>query len=153
MEQQHRVNNLVSRLVQGTTWEMLDAAEELGCVGEAAILAVAPLLGSSHREMRWRGAIALERIGPPAVEALMVAALDGNTTTRAPAIWALERIGDRRAVPTLMENLRSENECCRWMAAAALSTIGGDEERAIVEATFADDPAGRGIVDELIHGS
>jgi HEAT repeat protein len=70
-----------------------------------------------------------------------------------PAIWALEHVADRRAVPALVENLNGENECCRWMAAAALSRVGDDREWAIVEAEFADDPAGRGVVEELIEGS
>lgn len=152
MEQQ-KVNVLVARLVQGTTYEMLDAAEGLGRVGEGAVLAVAPLLRSVHRETRWRGAIALERIGPPAVEALMVAAGDGEWTARVPAIWALEHIGDQRAVPALVENLNGQNECCRWMAAAALKRLGSDREWAIVEAAFVDDPVGRGFVEELIEGS
>ncbi len=153
MEKQQSVSKLVAKLAQGSTYEMLDAAEALGREGESAVLAVAPLLRSVHRETRWRGAIALERIGPPAVEALMVAAGDGNWAARVPAIWALEHIGDRRAVPTLVENLNGTNECCRWMAASALSKVGSDRERAIVEAAFTDDPAGRGIVEELIEGS
>jgi hypothetical protein len=39
------------------------------------------------------------------------------------------------------------------MAAAALRQVGGAGERAAVEAAFANDPAGRGIVEELIEGS
>jgi HEAT repeat protein len=153
MIQREKVSELISRLAQGSTYEMLNAAEEIGRVGEEAVLAVAPLLRSPHREMRWRAAIALERIGPPAVEALMVAAEEREWTTRVPAIWALEHIGDRQAVPTLVENLNGENECCRWMAAAALTRIGTDREVAIVEAAFVNDPAGRGFVEELIEGS
>ena len=153
MEKQQSVSELVAKLAQGNTYEMLDAAEALGRLGDSAVLAVAPLLRSVHRETRWRGAIALERIGPPAVEALMVAAGDGDWAARVPAIWALEHIGDRRAVPTLVENLHGTNECCRWMAASALSKVGSDREWAIVEAAFADDPAGRGIVEELAEGS
>jgi HEAT repeat protein len=83
----------------------------------------------------------------------MVAASDGDWTARVPAIWALEHIGDRRAVPTLVENLNGTNECCRWMAASALSKVGSDREWAIVEAAFVNDPEGRAIVDELVEGS
>lgn len=153
MERKQEVSELVAKLVQGDTYEMLDAAEALGRTGEHAVLAVAPLLRSAHREIRWRGAIALERVGPPAVEALMVAAGDGEWTARVPAIWALEHIGDQRAVPALVENLNGQNECCRWMAAAALKRLGSDREWAIVEAAFVDDPVGRGFVEELIEGS
>ncbi|NLX49639.1 MAG: HEAT repeat domain-containing protein [Methanospirillum sp.] len=153
MEKQAVVQELIAKLVQGTTYEMLDAAEGIGAHGAVAVTAVAPLLRSPDRETRWRAAVALERIGPPAVEILIGAATDRDYLVRIPAIWALEHVGDRRAVGALVENLNGENECCRWMAAAALSKVGGDEERSRVEQVFAHDPAGRGIVDELIEGS
>ena len=153
MVQKESVAELVSRLVQGTTYEMLDAAEAIGRTGEKGVTAVAPILKSDDRETRWRAAVALERIGKPAVETLVAAARDNDFLVRVPAIWALEQIGDPRAVEPLVENLNGTNECCRWMAAAALSKIGGDQERAAVEDAFASDPAGRGIVEELIEGS
>jgi HEAT repeat protein len=83
----------------------------------------------------------------------MVAAGDGNWAARVPAIRVLKHIGDQRAVPLLVENLHGTNERYRRMAASALSKIGSDREWAIVEAAFADDPAGRGIVEELIESS
>ena len=55
MEKQQSVSELVAKLAKGSTYEMLDAAEGLGRVGEPAVLAVAPLLRSVHRETRWRG--------------------------------------------------------------------------------------------------
>jgi predicted xylose isomerase-like sugar epimerase len=58
-----------------------------------------------------------------------------------PAIWALEHVGDNRAVAVLVENLGGSNECCRRMAAAALEQVDGDDEYAAVEAAFANDPA------------
>jgi HEAT repeat protein len=148
-----KVNELVRMLVEGTTYEMLDAAQAVGAYGAAAVDAVAPLLRSPDRETRWRAAVALERIGAPSVEALVAGARDPDFLVRVPAIWALEHVGDDRAVPALVENLNSMNECCRWMAAAALRQVGGERERAAVEAAFADDPAGRGIIEELIAGS
>jgi HEAT repeat protein len=125
MEHEQQVGELVMRLAQGSTTEMLEAAEALGRWGAEAVLAVAPLLRSIHREVRWRGAIALERIGPAALEALMVAAGDPEWTTRVPAIWALEHIGDPRAEAPLVANLVGRNESCRWMAEAALAKCGG----------------------------
>jgi HEAT repeat protein len=124
MEHEQQVGDLVMRLAQGSTTEMLEAVEALGRWGGEAVLAVAPLLRSIHREVRWRAAIALERIGPAALEALMVAAGDQEWTTRVPAIWALEHIGDRQAEASLVANLVGRNECCRWMAEAALAKIG-----------------------------
>ena len=152
-EREQHVSELVAQLARGNTYEMLDAAEALGHEGEAAVLAVAPLLRSVHRETRWRAAIALKRVGLPSVETLVVAATDPDWHVRVPAIWALEHIGDERTVPTLVENLHGTNECCRWMAASALSKVGSDREWAIVEAAFENDPAGRGIVEELIEGA
>ncbi len=153
MEKQQSVSELVQKLVQGTTYDMLDAAEAVAAHGETAVSAIADLLGSAERETRWRAAVALERIGVPAVDALVAAAGHDNYLVRVPAIWALEHVGDARAVDPLVENLNGTNECCRWMAAAALSKIGGEHGRARVETAFANDPAGRGIVEELIEGS
>ncbi len=153
MAYNQKVSELVQRLVQGTTYEMLDAAEAFAAHGTEGVGAVAPLLRSPDRETRWRAAVALERIGAPAVEALVTGARDPDYLVRVPAIWALEHVGDRRAVGALVENLNGTNECCRWMAAAALRQVGGAGERAAVDAAFANDPAGRGIVEELIEGS
>lgn len=153
MEKQQSVSELVQRLVQGTTYEMLDAAEAVAGYGGNAVGPIADLLVSSERQTRWRAAVALERIGTPAVDALVAAAGHEDNLVRVPAIWALEHIGDRRAVDPLVRNLNGTDECCRWMAAAALTKIGGEDERAAVERAFANDPAGRGIVEELIEGS
>ncbi len=147
------VHELVAKLVQGTTYEMLDAAEAIAAHGPDGVVAIAPLLRAKDRETRWRAAVALERIGAPAVEALIMGARDPDYLVRVPAIWALEHVGDTRAVGALVENLIGKNECCRWMAGAALTRIGGAEGRGQVEAAFADDPAGRGVVEELIEGS
>ena len=154
MEKQNQsVSELVQKLVQGTTYEMLDAAEAVAVHGDSAVTEISVMLVSADRETRWRAAVALERIGAPAVEALVTAAGHDDYLVRVPAIWALEHIGDARAVDALVANLNGENECCRWAAGAALSKIGGESGRATVERAFADDPAGRGIVEELIEGS
>lgn len=145
MEEMSTLGTLVHSLVHGTTYQMLDAAEALGRQGEGAVLPVAPLLRSVHREVRWRAATALERIGPPAVEALAAAAADPDWRVRIPAIWALEQIGDERSVAPLLQNLQDRNECCRWMAAAALSRIGDDAVRQAVEAFFVAGSSGRGV--------
>jgi hypothetical protein len=49
--------------------------------------------------------------------------------------------------------LNGTSECCRGRAVAALTEIGGEICRAAVEYVFADDLAGRGIVEERIEGS
>jgi hypothetical protein len=154
MENQNQtVDEFVTRLVSGTTYEMLDAAQAIGAHGAAAVAAVAPLLRSPDRETRWRAAVALERIGAPSVEALVAAAQDADFQVRVPAIYALQHVGDERAVGVLVENVNGANECCRWMAAAALTQIGGADGRAVAEGAFANDPAGWGYVEELVEGS
>jgi len=154
MEKQNQsVSELVQKLVHGTTYEMLDAAEAVAAHGESAVSEISGMLVSEDREVRWRAAVALERIGAPAVDTLVAAAGHDNYLVRVPAIWALEHIGDARAVDALVANLNGENECCRWAAAAALQQIGGETGRAAVESAFANDPDGRGIVEELIEGS
>jgi HEAT repeat protein len=132
---------------------MLDAAEAVAVHGEGAVKMISGMLESPDRETRWRAAVALERIGTPAVDALVAAAGHDNYLVRVPAIWALEHIGDARAMDALVANLNGTNECCRWAAGAALSKVGGESGMAAVESAFANDPAGRGIVEELIEGS
>lgn len=148
--QEQAVRELVGALVRGRPTETAWTIEALGAHGAIAVDAVAPLLRSEQRETRWRAAATMGRIGAPSVEALLDAARDDNYLIRVPAIWALEHIGDRRSLDTLLENLNGANECCRWMAAAALSRIGGDEGRTVVETAFARDPVGMAIVDELL---
>ncbi len=153
MRENPKIAELVTRLVQGTTYEMLDAAQAFAAHGTDGVAAVAPLLRSPERETRWRAAVALERIGVPALEVLIAGARDPDYLVRVPAIWALEHVGDRRSITALVENLNGRNECCRWMAAAALRRVGGIAEAAAVDAAFANDPAGLSIVDELMAGS
>ena len=153
MEETTRIGALVRSLVYGTTDQMLHAAEAIGVRGEGAVLSVAPLLRSVHRETRWRAAVALERIGPPSVEALTLAAGDRDWRVRIPALWAIEHIGDERSVPSLTQNLHGANECCRWMAAAALNRMGDDAIRQSVEEVFVADPFGRGVSEGLLEGS
>lgn len=147
------ISELVAKLLQGSLGEMLDAADAIGRRGAVAVHAVAPFLHADDRETRWRAAIALERIGGPAVGALETAASDDRSTICTPALWALARIGDARAVGTLISVMNDGVEPCRWMAAAALLWIGTERERAMVEAAFQDDPEGRAIVEELLEGS
>jgi HEAT repeat protein len=143
------VSELVATLVRGSMDEMFGAAEALGREGAPAVVFVAPLLRADDAATRWRAAIALERIGPPAVEALVGAVSLDDPAVCTPAIWALEHIADARAVGTLLWVLNDGVAHCRWMAAAALLRIRGEDGRALVEATFADDPDGLAIVLEL----
>ena len=43
---------------------------------------------------------------------------------RSRAVWQLGQLGDRSAVPALLEALQDENEDVRWAAAWALGELG-----------------------------
>jgi HEAT repeat protein len=107
------------------------------------------------RNVRWSAAIALQRIGASAVDPLTKVLVNGSPETRAPAIWALEQIGDDRAVDPLIGILKGDtNEFCRWMAAAALRKIGDPTGIAAVEeALKGADAEEIGYIEELIEGS
>lgn len=129
--------------------EMFEAAEALSREGAPAVVFVAPLLYAEDAATRWRAAIALERIGTPAVEALVAVVSLGDPVICTPAIWALEHIADARAVGTLIWVLNEGVAHCRWMAATALLRIRGEDGRALVEAVFADDLESLVIIEEL----
>ena len=113
------------------------------------------VLQNSDRNARWSAAIALQRIGAAAVDPLARVLVHAAPEARAPAIWALEKIGDDRAVDPLINVLRSDcDEFCRWMAAAALRTIGHPAGiEAVNEALTAASPDEIGYIEELMEGS
>ena len=66
---------------------------------------------------------ALGKIGKPAVEPLIAALHDANSTVRVEAAWALGEIKDRRAVEPLIAALNDEDVVVRASAARALGEI------------------------------
>jgi HEAT repeat protein len=91
--------------------------------------AVAPLLDSPRRDVRYQAAWRLGREGAraqAAVPALTSRLKDEEARVRAAAAEALERIGPSAsaALPALFESLRDPRQAVRWAAAQALSTIG-----------------------------
>lgn len=144
------VSVLVACLVRCRTYEMLEAVEAVGAKGVAAVEFVAPLLHSTDRAIQRRAAIALERIGVPAVDALVATVALDDSAICTQTIGVLKHTGDCRAVDTLALGLNDGVEHCRWMAAAAFGRIGGDAGRALVEAAFAESPDGQAVVEELL---
>jgi len=74
----------------------------------------------------------LERIGGPAVPALVAALEDDEDSVRRAAAKALGRTGDARAVDPLILALRTEQDGVQTAAATALGTIGQEAVPALV---------------------
>jgi HEAT repeat protein len=146
---------LASILANGSLGSSLSAAWALGDQGTNILDPLVEVLQNPDRNIRWSAAIALQRIGASAVDPLTKVLVHGAPEARGPAIWALEKIGDARAVDPLIDVLRCDNnEFCRWMAAAALRSIGhaaGIE--AVKEALNAAGPDEIGYIEELVEGS
>lgn len=100
------------------------AAEILG--DQRAVSAITPLIPLLHHKysfVRQKAAVALAKIGEPAVEPLLIA-LKEESALNNEAIWALGELKDGRAIPLLLQYLRSSNNDIRREAASALGKIG-----------------------------
>lgn len=123
------------------------AAWALGAIGVAsAVPALRKLLQSPYADVRANGAWALGEVGGiDELDVLMDATHDGSADVRAKVAWALgalsERLGDARAIPTLLTLLEDTATVkddsahvfvCQY-AAEALWQIGTPEARQAVE--------------------
>lgn len=84
------------------------------------------LLSSGDYTMRCKAAKILGEIGNPgAVDTLVKALTDKNINVRLTAAWALGKIGDRRAEPALIKELKKNKDPhARLIAAYALHKMG-----------------------------
>jgi ABC-type multidrug transport system fused ATPase/permease subunit len=99
------------------------AAEALEKIGPPAVPALIQALQDEYGWVREAAAKALEEIGPPAVPALIQALQNEKWWVRHAAAWALGQIGDRQATLALTQALRDEKEEVRWAAAEALMRL------------------------------
>ena len=74
--------------------------------------------------VRRTAALALGKIGEPAVEPLIAALKDSVGDVRRTAAEALGKVGDRRAVEPLIAALKDSDDYVRREAAEALGKIG-----------------------------
>ena len=109
----------------------LNAAYELGTVGEAAVPALIEIWREASRsgvetESFQHATYALSAIGAPAVPALIDALQAGNESIRASAAYALGDIGPsaQKAVPLLTQAVGDESAWVRRHATEALGIIG-----------------------------
>lgn len=117
---------LLDVVQNGDITSSLRAMNELRAVGNVAVGPLVASLRDGTGEERWRAAMALARLGQTAVNPLIaVASGSGGDGVTNAAVWALAEIGDRKAVPHLIDLLRREQSvCCRVLTAAALLKIG-----------------------------
>ncbi|MGO8684632.1 MAG: HEAT repeat domain-containing protein [Thermoleophilia bacterium] len=110
-------------------------------VAEAARVALVPsidylftLLDSRNLRALAMARDGLKVVGKPAVQRLIFILQNGHVHRREDAAHALGEIGDREAVPSLIEALRHTDPLLRMIAAAALGKIG--DQRAVKPLTL-----------------
>jgi HEAT repeat protein len=93
-----------------------------------------------HAEIgrRWYAAMMLANLGPSVLDPLLVLVQNGSKA-KTPAMWAISEIGDKKAVPVLVNELHfGEDEFQRAMAACALMNIADPEGVAQVKMAISD---------------
>ena len=132
------VNKQIRRIKSKNVEVRVDAAEALGQIGPAAIMAlIQALKDKGDSSVRYSSGKALGQIGPKAkaaVPALAQALKDEDEWVRANAAEALGRIGPeaKAAVPALIQALKNEDVLrVRWGAAEALGQIGPAAKQAV----------------------
>jgi len=144
---------LMNDLQRGSTYGSLQAAEKLGKMGAPAVGPLVQALVDDATTARWRVAIALACVGTAATEALIGVVNTRKDQAVNPAIWALGRIGDERAVEPLVAAMKcGKSESCRGLAAAALMKLGHPAGVAAVEEALPQaDETVRAFVFEEVH--
>ena len=112
----------VEPLIAALKDEPYRAAWALGEIGD--VRAIEPLIATLNGKYEKPVGVALVKFGKPAVEPLIVALKDKNTTVRLVAAWALGEIKDGRAVEPLIAKLKDKDIDVRATAAGALGQIG-----------------------------
>jgi HEAT repeat protein len=85
--------------------------------------------GIQNRKAR----LALVKLGPTAVPALIEGTKSTNSTVRWESLKALSQIGDQQSIDTLVDHL-SDNDGRGWVAADGLARIGGKAVMPVLEA-------------------
>jgi len=120
------IPDLVASLQVDSESTCLDAAYELGAMGEAPVPALVDTLGHESEAVRRNASYALSAIGRPAVGALMDASQASDPNARSAAVETLADIGlpAAEAVPLLNRALEDQSTMMRRHAAEALGTAG-----------------------------
>lgn len=121
-----RPENHIQELIAALGREdVTDSLVELG------ILVVAPLVQALKHEkdglIKYNAALALSKIGSPAMDPLLESMDYDDADVRLEAVWALGEIGDERAVEPLVEALKDEDWYVRKQAATSLCNLKKEE--------------------------
>ncbi len=119
------VRPLIRRLNDRDRFIRRESAKILGHLGDLqAISHLIGVLGDEDRSVREAAAEALGAIGTPAVNSLFEALKNPVWQVKVGAIVALRIIGDKRAIPPLINSLEDQNRFVRREAVKSLGRIG-----------------------------
>ncbi len=117
--------------------------QDFVAVGDAVVEELIAALVPAIEETQWRAAATLAWIGnPKAIPAIEQASIGADYALKFNCIWGLGQIGDKAAVPALLNIVQAdENESpdIRYNAALALLRLG---ERAYLEGAVDSDNEG-----------
>lgn len=128
------MQELVHALRSGDILRRLEAISRAGSFGTPMIGPLHRVLNEGDASASWGAALALVRVGSPAVDCL-IDTFSSASPGSVPAMWAAGKIGDVRFVSSLNRVLcESPKEFHRVVAASALLSIGHPDGCARVEA-------------------
>ncbi|HMK54734.1 MAG TPA: HEAT repeat domain-containing protein [Methanobacteriaceae archaeon] len=126
----HDIEKFIKQFEDDDPQVRLEAAKQLGNVGEDAIDPLVELLGSENDNMRKYATVALKSMGNEKVADNLILALnDADFGVRKFAAKALGEIKSIKAVDPLIEKLEDDDWGVRVASVKALGDIG--DERAI----------------------
>ena len=132
--QENRIQELISALGRE------DVTDSLAGLG---ILAIAPLVQALKHEkdglVKYNAALALTKIGTPAMDPLLESMDYDDADVRLEATWALGEIGDGRAVEPLVEALSDEDWYVRKQAATSLCNLKNPESVGLLVEALSDE--------------
>ena len=131
---ENRIQELISALGRE------DVTDSLAGLG---ILAIAPLVQALKHEkdglVKYNAALALTKIGTPAMDTLLESMDYDDADVRLEATWALGEIGDERALESLVEALRDEDWYVRKQAATSLCNLKNPESVGLLVGALSDE--------------
>ncbi len=110
-----------------------EAARVLAEYGSQNLFVFKQLLNDQRTDVRWWTARSLAETESPEVTPLLLQALgDSDISVRQCAALALQRRPDARAIPALIQSLKSPDQLLTRIAGDALVAIGGDAVPALL---------------------
>lgn len=134
------LGDLIGRFSHPDRDEAHKAWEAIVDIGDAADGVLIKALESKNPTVAEHSAGALGSRGAKAAVDPLITALEGWTSRRYVAAWALGEIGDARAIPVLIRTMGDENAEVRKYAARSLIKFGPEAVEALLEALGSASP-------------